>query len=498
MVMVPLCFIFFLCNAAEASSPLLSNNKLYPSSSSFPQQQRIDSKSLFSLIPGRYPNAVSLPDVLEALPNTPGSRQFIQQLAEWIYKTIGIPIPAFVIDLVFEDSSYLLNYFALSPLQLMDGMLALNVAYQLGLISYTPPKVDYLPNKGFDLANALQFPLNLSNYLPGPPVQLAPNLWQGFYRGKASNQTIQEEIVWSLALNQLANNSHLPDDSNVERFEVTYNGEKVASVEQLLRALMKNGHSISVYLTWRAVDFFGWLTQVKVDDKWEWREVPLPLMLRTGVTRKNKNGETEEAIFPSIHDELVIEIKSGPSSKGTKFDGTLLWYEGDNGIGFFAGDLYSYASWVGGFDSSYMEGEQAVQYLTMASVLSDALIQTAVDFHLYGLGYGVTGVCVDSVAAIEYTVYHNITLYPLMMNKGYVEPTLRKYINLHNRNQKYYQALLDAIHAFTPDYDNAKPSYDPTLPERALRSISWPAGSEPFQCVVDARSILSSEIKTKK
>lgn len=55
----------------------------------------------------------------------------------------------------------------------------------------------------------------------------------------------------------------------------------------------------------------------------------------------------EAAITTAIHDEIVIEIRSGPNTKGTAFDIDLLWYEGDDGIGFFAGSLYDYASWVG-------------------------------------------------------------------------------------------------------------------------------------------------------
>jgi hypothetical protein len=128
----------------------------------------------------------------------------------------------------------------------------------------------------------------------------------------------------------------------------------------------------------------------------------------------------ESAITTAIHDELVIEIRSGPNTKGTPFNIDILWYEGDDGIGFFAGSLYDYASWVGAgmaitivtrsplslthpplslsvppiVNTQHMEGTQAIDYLHLAAVFSDVLIQTAVTYNLYDLGYGATGVCV--------------------------------------------------------------------------------------------------------
>jgi hypothetical protein len=127
----------------------------------------------------------------------------------------------------------------------------------------------------------------------------------------------------------------------------------------------------------------------------------------------------ESAVTTAIHDELVIEIRSGPNTKGTPFNIDILWYEGDDGIGFFAGSLYDYASWVGAgtdckhvlarfvvasshsflsfvcpVNTQHMEGKQAIDYLHLAGVFSDTLIQTALTFNLYDLGYGATGVCV--------------------------------------------------------------------------------------------------------
>jgi len=88
---------------------------------------------------------------------------------------------------------------------------------------------------------------------------------------------------------------------------------------------------------------------------------------------------------------------------------------------------------------------------------------------------------------IEDTVYNEITLYPLMMEKFLVQPLAQSYVAMNNRNVGYYTQLLKSIEKLQPDI---YPS--PTLNERALRSISqWDTGREPFQTVVSAKDILS-------
>ncbi len=120
-------------------------------------------------------------------------------------------------------------------------------------------------------------------------------------------------------MNQLANNSHLPNN-DPNTFSVVYNGKHYTAIDDLLFALMDNDHSINVYLTWRAVDFFGWRTK---SPSGKWLEVPVPVMLDTEVY----DSEGKQAVLAAIHDEIVIDIKSGPKSKGTTFNGGLLWYE---------------------------------------------------------------------------------------------------------------------------------------------------------------------------
>lgn len=73
------------------------------------------------------------------------------------------------------------------------------------------------------------------------------------------------------------------------------------------------------------------------------------------------------------------------------------------------------------------------------------------------------------------------------MNKELVLPVLQKYRAHNNRNSLYYKDLIKSVTTLEPDiYDN------PTLKSRALASITWPPGKEPFQCIVDARPILAS------
>lgn len=45
-------------------------------------------------------------------------------------------------------------------------------------------------------------------------------------------------------------------------------------------------------------------------------------------------------------------------------------------------------------NTQFMEGKQAIDYIHLAGVFSDVLLQTAIKLDLYDLGYGATGVCV--------------------------------------------------------------------------------------------------------
>lgn len=435
--------------------------------------------SLWEVIPGRYPKTQSLPDVLAQVPNTPEGRKFVQDLANTIFTKFGIWVPSFVVDLFFEDSSYFLNYLKFTGWELYDGIAAINFAYQMGWITSNATKVDTLP-QGYNLDNYASAPINVSNYIPAEPVELFPNLWKGFYRGNATEEQLKAEIVVALTLNQLANNSH-KRESDPSTYFTLYNGNKIASIRDLLSALASNGHSIKCYLTYRAVDFFGLLTR---DSQGQFKEVPAPVFMDTEIT--SLSGES--AVTTAIHDELVIEIRSGPNTKGTPFNIDILWYEGDDGIGFFAGSLYDYASWVGVVNTQHMEGKQAIDYLHLAGVFSDTLIQTALTFNLYDLGYGATGVCVDSIAVIEWTVYGNMSLYPLLMEKYLVAPIVAEYLALANRNAGEYAKLAAGLYELASDS-----AVNPTLRQRAYNTITWPAGQEPFETVVKARAILSGQ-----
>ncbi len=45
-------------------------------------------------------------------------------------------------------------------------------------------------------------------------------------------------------------------------------------------------------------------------------------------------------------------------------------------------------------DIEFLEGQRAIDYIHLAGVFSDVLLQAADKFNLYDFGYGATGVCV--------------------------------------------------------------------------------------------------------
>lgn len=445
-------------------------------------------KDYFTVLPGMCPCA-SLNTVLSEVPDTPEGRAFISKFAAELSSKIGITIPSFVLDIMFDDASVLLDYMVLSPLDMLVIIAAANVAAQDGKLQPVKPTLPPVPS-GFDVADMASFPINVSALMPpADPVVLIPGyLWQAYTPGNVSLDIVKDEVVMSLIWNQLAANNHLAP-SNDTRFHVVYNGATWDSLDGLLGALAANGHTLRMWLTWRAVDFFGYLTYNATEQRF--LSVPVPLFTSTGL-RDPVTGQ--EAILPAIHNEYVIEIRPTSATKGTAFTGDLLWYSGDDGIGFFARDIYNVGSWVGTKNSEYVSGAEVVRLVRMMGVISDALVETARVNHFYDWGYGITGVCVDSTGIIEAMDFGGVSLYPLLMEKIFLQQELEV---LRTRNPPL-APLYDSIAAALDQLDPDVYSNNPTSCRRALNSLAWPAGDAPFQVARDARAILTKICGTEK
>jgi len=432
------------------------------------------SEELFELIPGRYPEVVSLPYLLKNLATFPGGQVALEMFIGLISNQTGIKIPEDVVKDILNDSGILLNYFKISPRLLHDIIVGLNRI----LKSTNQTATVRLPS-GFNFPEDLaDYPLDVTPYLPRvDPTSPNSSIWFGYLMPEETTVAQAKiNLLTSFIFNQLSDNHHLkPTDPNW--FVVKVNGQSYSRVDHFLNALLsKDKATLNTYATKRVAVFFGIYLEV---EQGRLLEVADPVMIRTGLF--DSTG-TKEAVLPSVHSEYVIDFQAS----GCNF--SLVWYEGDDGIGFFPGNFYALASWVGILNGPNITGAQGVNAILYMSLFRDILIQAAVKNSLWDNGYGISGVCDDSCSIIELLTTKEGTQFPNLMDKGFVVPEILHRVRQKDEFSHLYYDLLRVVNSMPVDW---RGPLDSTARARARSTIVWPPGQEPFQCVVDARAILA-------
>jgi hypothetical protein len=179
-------------------------------------------------------------------------------------------------------------------------------------------------------------------------------------------------------------------------------------------------------------------------------------------------------------------VRSSNATKGPKLDGDVKWYQGVPNTGFFPCDLMRKSPWTGTVEVASLNQSEALQAVKLAAVLSDVIIDASAQKNLAMSGYGVTGVCNDSVAIIQQAMTGKVTGYPLFMRDDVLLPEIDKRLADKNRSDDASLRTLKAAIQTVPS-DDVKNS---SAAARALASIPWTAGQEPFVSVQDARTIL--------
>jgi hypothetical protein len=212
-------------------------------------------------------------------------------------------------------------------------------------------------------------------------------------------------------------------------------------------------------------------------------DVPAPLMVKTGV----KDALGKEAVVPAVHSEMVVSLKSGPNTRGPKFDADVKFFQGVSGTGFFPCNTTANPAWCGHVTQARLSGAKALEAITVAGAFTDVVNTTAKEKNLFADGYGITGVCNDSVAVVQQAVTGRADAYPLLMKDGVLYGALKE--RLHDANKAddpAYQAIKKAMAELPSDVQ-----HNPSQKRRALASLPWAAGLEPFASSEEARKILS-------
>ena len=130
---------------------------------------------------------------------------------------------------------------------------------------------------------------------------------------------------------------------------------------------------------------------------------------------------------------------------------------------------------------------QALQALSIAGAFTDVVNTTAREQNLYADGYGITGVCNDSVAVVQQAMMGHADAYPLLMKDAVLYGAVNELLNNADKSD---DPALATIRQAMKDLPSDVVAND-SAKRRALASLPWAAGKEPFASSEDARRILS-------
>ena len=439
----------------------------------------VGSQSLLELKPGMYPDAVSLTTVLKQLSGSPQADALVEGLAKEMKATLGVDVPPALIAAARANPERVVDMLALSPQQMRQGFDAVHAQHRLragAAPAATPPthsKSQQLPST-FHTSKVDQVAIARS---AGDLKTLAPGLMRGDVPNVGlSDAAAKKNIVLAEVIDRLADNAGKPKS---DRFVVEHNGSRFTSLPHFVEALRKDGYTVEATITHRVADFFGLKTQAPDGTI---LDVPMAAMVKTGV--KDANGV--EAVLPSVHSEVVFSIRAGANSADPKLNGDIKWYQGVPNTGFFPCDTMRKSTWTGSSTASKLDPNASAEALGLCGVLSDVIQDVSASAGLAMAGYGVTGVCNDSVAIIQQAMTGTITGYPLFMRDDVLMPELKKRLSDTNRTDDSALKVLKAAIEAAPSDDKPNAS----AKQRALASIPWEAGKAPFASVETARTII--------
>lgn len=464
-------------------------------------QAKLNKVPLFELVPGRYPDAYSLVTLLNEIGSGPAGAGVAKALAAEYEKMVGKPLNPAYLGLAASKPAALLDALAVTVEDLASGINAINLAAKAkaakaGGNVELPPKERKLP-QSFDVAKLASAPHVLPDVtkewkelVPGQPGLLfqgdLPNPKLSDAQGMAQAKV---NMAMAEAIDRLAENASSPKK---DQFHLTYKGKSFTRIDAFMKALVKDGYQVDVTVDHRIANFANLKTK-RPDGTI--MDVPAALMVKTGFF----DEKGEQAIVPSTHSELTISIRKGPNN-ADGFDADLKWFQGISGTGFFAGGLTATPSWCGRKIADTYSGQKAVEAMELAGLMGDVINKSAKAQHLAVGGYGVTGVCNDSVAIIQQAMSGHATAYPLVMRDETLASEFHMRISDKDTfDDKRYQRLIDAV-AIVPRDDIISTNLSiadakAVAEDRKLRakySIPYQAGQEPFYSTEQAGLILAS------
>jgi hypothetical protein len=432
--------------------------------------------SRYALVPGRYEKTTSLPDALVQTGHASNPAITDKVLAR-LQRLTGVDVAAQMPSATSTNAT-LTDLLEITPKQMSEAMSSRNQAYQAGAMHDIAKPKQLLP-RTFDLANWGSVEISSrKNTLS----EIAPDLLSGDVVSAVDDTQMRQNTVVAEVLQRLAGNANAPEG---ERFEVTYGGQSYKELDGFVKGLLADGYQVGVSFNQRIANIAALKQRFPESDPEEFLDVPAPIMLKTGI----RDAHGNEAVVPAGHSEIVFAFRATDATRGPKLSADTTFLQGMEGTGFFPANGYEVPAWLGLSTSAALTQGRAAEALTYAGAFTDVVQAASKQLGLYADGYGVTGVCNDSVAVIEQALLGKTSAYPLLMQDEMVLPQLEQRIrNSEPEAAGRYRRLAQAIRELPSD---AVPNE--TSQQRALASIPWAPGKEPFASTVEARRILEGQ-----
>eukprot|EP01104_Vermistella_antarctica_P004143 TRINITY_DN14650_c0_g1_i1.p1 TRINITY_DN14650_c0_g1~~TRINITY_DN14650_c0_g1_i1.p1 ORF type:complete len:642 (-),score=170.86 TRINITY_DN14650_c0_g1_i1:107-2032(-) len=366
---------------------------------------------------------------------------------------------------------------------------------------------------------------------PPIPFEMTSTTLPGLYRGWGNNPLncepvhAKRNIVMAEVFTRLNNNysAHLGMKQDTGLADDVFvvimpDGTQVSRMDDFLRALISGGLTLNANVHISAAVFgIGFCTPKRnvpantpVSDI-DFVDVPFTLFYRTGVYSARHQ---QEAALPLVHAGMDVFVRGELKGFGT-LEIDVQYYLGMEGYAGYQCNNFCAVEWNKGVDPSKWEGEEAVQAMHYSALYSNAVNVYTAEQELWAGGYGANGVCSDSVAPIQLAMTGSTTIWPQMaLGKNRIG-ILEKLEILHGKaHARVDEASPSAGHGFSITADDVTKleklrdsvfglpndnhldtnDYVGTI-DRALASIPWADGEEPFVSSTAARRILKDEKK---
>lgn len=276
----------------------------------------------------------------------------------------------------------------------------------------------------------------------GEPVPLNPRLFPGLHLGwgdaKCSHtkrETLKMRLL-ALLLNRLGANydRKVHGDDSLFTVRMSVNDKPIDNPADFIKALKAFGHEIESVPSTRLTTF-GLALCVKENDG-SWSNIPLGIFLESGY--EDKDGNMAPCMMPHSGLDLIIKGPlAGKRGDGTESELRLQHFIGIEG---FCG-WRAHANPEVPFNEAIemgerLKGDDVERSVRICALYASTLNGLATKLGLPFGGYGLTAVCNDSAAVIQYVFHGESSIYPMTSIGRFMQRTMRYAQELRNELSK--------------------------------------------------------------